>query len=100
MGVDYSAKFGIGVRVIIPESEEDRYSYMDNLISDTKYKWFQEGDEDYGGEPNWFYIIIDKPFADGFCELGNKAEELVNFLKSNNIEFEGQVDLVGGLYIW
>lgn len=108
MGVDYDANYGIGVRVFEKEFEEghewenDFLGYLDDILDEAvdKYSYFEVGSDSYGGDPNDFYVIIDEPFSDGFCGLEEKAKKLLEYLEKNEIEWDGEVDIVGGLNIW
>jgi hypothetical protein len=101
MGVDYRANFGIGVRVIVPDDVEDKEGYMEFVTKDSEYRWFQEGDENYGGEPDWYYICLREVFKNGRgYDITDDVLRLEDFCLSNNIETKGNVGLVGGLYVY
>lgn len=106
MGVDYSGNYGIGIQVYLSDFEEeddyyeDDLGYIESCLENTNYSYFEVGSGNYSGETDDIYIIIDNPFEDGYCTLGEKADKLIQFLQENNISFEGKVDVVGGLRIW
>ena len=73
MGVDYSANYGIGIKIKSIDFEDENLDKeiaelecMSELLYDKikneKYTYFEVGSEDYGGEENDFYIIIRNPF--------------------------------------
>lgn len=105
MGVDYSGNYGIGIKITLPELDEnhewfgDEIGRLDEILDDTDYYYFEVGAGSYTGESNDLYICIDEPFSDGYCGLEEKANKLLKFLQQNKIEFEGKVDIVGGLNI-
>jgi hypothetical protein len=61
MGVDYSGNYGIGIQVYTPD--------------------FEIGEGNYTGDNDDIYIVIDNPFEDGYCALGEKANKLIEFLQ-------------------
>ncbi len=105
MGVSYSANYGIGIQVKRKEfSEEDEYYgdfvwYVDDLLVDTEYDYFEVGDGNYTGKEDEIFICIEEPFEHGFCAAEKEAEKLITFLEKNEIEYIGKVGLVGGLRI-
>ena len=106
MGVDYSGNYGIGVKVIIPTIEdendewfEDELGYLDSLLQETDYYYFQVGESSYTGGEDDTYVCLDKPFEDGY-DITNKVNQLIEFLQSTNLEVVGKVDEVGGLRVW
>ena len=106
MGVDYSGNFGIGIQIFLPEFEEDHEwfedetGWLDEILKDKDYFYFEVGEGSYTGEQNEMYLCIDEPFEDGYCGLTYKAKLLIDFLEENNITYEGKVDVVGGLNVW
>lgn len=106
MGVDYSAHYGIGIKITLPEFDEDHkwfedeLGWLDEILESTGYFYFEVGDSMYTGKSNKFYICIDEPFSEGYCGLKEKADKLLEFLQENEIKFEGKVGIVGGLEIW
>lgn len=104
MGVDYTGNYGIGVKVYIGElqGEYEDYGdleYIEEILEDSVYFCFETGSDSYGGNPNEIYICIEEPFKDGF-DIEEKVSEFYKFLKLNNIDFEDEVDVVGGLHVW
>lgn len=104
MGVDYTANYGFGVKIIRNE-EEDFIEWLYEKLGDTKgIYFFETGREYYGGVENEIYVCInveneiDK--QNGYEFLNGVAEELMNILKEKAIEFEGVPNIVGGLKIW
>ena len=106
MGVDYSGNYGVGIQVYLPDFEEDEewwddsLGYLESILKDTSYSYFQVGDGNWTGVEDDIYVVIDNPFEDGYCALGEKVDKLIQFLQENKLEFEGSVDVVGGLRIW
>ena len=106
MGVDYSGHYGIGIKIILPEFDEDNewfgdeLSWLDEILENIGYFYFEIGDENITDEKNDLYLCINNPFEDGYCALEEKADKLMQFLLENKIEFEGKIDVVGGLEIW
>ena len=64
MGVDYTGNYGIGVKVIKKEFTEDSEyyedfnTYLDDVLENTNYYYFEVGEGSYTGEDNYFYICI------------------------------------------
>lgn len=104
MGVDYTGNYGIGVKVLKKQFEEeseyyeDFNTYLDDVLENTNYYYFEVGEGSYTGEDNDFYICISNPFQDGL-NIKDKVFAFYKFLQDNNIEFEGEFDEVGGLLI-
>lgn len=112
MGVDYTASYGIGYKVNVTITEKvkesefwckdyeelDVWSFLDNILENTEYSYFQTGSECYSGDPNEHFICIDNPFNNGL-DLTNKAKELTGFLKKHEIETLTPFDIIGGLEI-
>lgn len=99
MGVDYTANFGIGVRVIRKEVEDDDFgSWLDDKLDGWAYEYISVGCEMYSDEENDLYVILKDPFRHGY-NLGATVEEFLAFLRLNDIEYDGKVDVVGGLLI-
>jgi len=105
MGVDYTGNYGAGIQIILPEFEEghefyeDEFSWLDDLLEDTDYYYFEVGEEMYGGEKNEIYVCISEPFKKGFYDLDFKIDAFLAFLRENKIETVGEFDVVGGLLI-
>lgn len=106
MGVDYSANFGIGFKLVRKEFEEghefegDFHGYIDHKLEGTVYGYFSVGSEMYTDDENDFYVILDNPFENGIDGLRQKTNELIDFLDGNDIEYDGEIDVVGGLEIY
>ena len=100
MGVDYSAVFGIGVKITsFPDEVEDVYEFMDDTLDGTDFRWGESGEGAYSGEENDFYIFINQPFENGIDGLTAKAIDLIEFVKGKGLTTT-EVDVVGGLHIW
>lgn len=105
MGVDYTGNYGIGIKVLIPEltGEFEDYGdleYLEELLEDSEdYYCFEVGSENYTGDYNELYVCIEEPFKDGY-DITQKVNSLMNFIKENGLDFEGEVNEVGGLHIW
>lgn len=105
MGVDYTGNYGIGIKIFIPELDEnheyynDEIGYLESLLEDTSYSYFEVGEGSYTGNPNDYYIEIKNPFEDGY-DIQNKVNALMTFLDEKQIESEGRVDIIGGLNVW
>lgn len=121
MGVDYSANFGFGVKVIqtpVPrqwlidnEYEEDDADdlglfreYLDEVLQSTRLRYFEVGSSSYGGDGH--LVVYDPLFEDGLTK-GNydiniraTADYITSTLDSLLISYEGQPTLIGGLHIW
>lgn len=107
MGVDYSARFGLGFKVNFKEDivneeygeVEDEFEYLQWLAEGTDFRTFEIGEGSYTGEQNDMYVVLKDPFdkRDG---LYTKELELKTFLDKNGICYEGEFDVVGGLHIW
>ncbi len=109
MGVDYDATFGVGVIVNEPDFESEEmiekgYEYtcewLDCILTDTEFNYGESGYGAYTGNDNTFYIFISNPFAEGLDALQVKMDNLYKFLKENKIDYEGEINLVGGVHCW
>ncbi len=109
MGVDYKGNYGIGVEILFDFDESEDFEYMDEYLEhltelsktvglDTDY--FEVGEASYSGGENDFYLIIKNPFSDGVHGLSNKVITFIEFLKSNDVDYVGNVDCVGGLNVY
>jgi hypothetical protein len=101
MGVDISALFGIGAKVIgfKKEYNDEEISFeenLDNLLEESIYAYDKIGDENYSGDPDEYYIDILNPFKDGF-NITEKVKKLKLFCEEKGIEIE-EIGLYGGLY--
>ena len=47
-----------------------------------------------------FYLCIKNALTDGVEQLANKIKVFTDYLETNNITYEGGVDVVGGLNVW
>lgn len=105
MGVDYSANFGIGVKLVRRDFEEghewedDFLGYIDDKLKNSPYGYFEVGSEAYGDDINDFYCYIENPFEYGVEGLEEKCNGLIRFLNQNEIIFDGKIDIFGGLEI-
>ena len=106
MGVDYTANYGIGVKLVdvtFDESKgfEDMSEYLEDLpeASDIVVQYFSVGSESYGGDPDEYYLCIKDPMEDGVEELAKKIDIFKLYLKEFNVDYIGEIDLVGGLRI-
>lgn len=104
MGVDYSANYGIGVRVLEPENCEDFIEYVDDLscikVDGIEMEYFEIGDGSYTGEENDVILCIRDADVTDLADLENKINIFKEFLKSNKVETDGEISLRGGLNIW
>jgi len=105
MGVDYDANFGIGYRLKNKFFEDDENgeefdmeSYLDDVITDD-FRYFKTGSGSYTGEENEYYLVIKNPFETGL-DLTEKKKLLDDFLAKNDLEVDGDFDVVGGLHVW
>lgn len=105
MGVDYTGNYGIGVQVYLPDFEEDhewyddRLGYLEDVLENAPYSYFEVGEGNYTGEDDDIYICIDKPFENGY-DITEKVNSLLEFLENTELTVIGKVDEVGGLRIW
>lgn len=106
MGVDYTGNYGIGIQVFMPEFEEghEYYEYsedewLEDILFNTEYSYFEVGSGAYSGNRNQFYIEINNPFENGY-NIQDKVDKLMDFLKTNDIPYEGKVNVIGGLNVW
>jgi hypothetical protein len=115
MGIDYSANFGIGIK--ITESDVEEALGEENYVSEWDTMWqdylynLDEEDEDfknkykvinYGDsydDDNYSAIVIKEPFAHGF-DINSKVEGLKKKLEEIGFKDLSEVGVVGGLYIW
>ena len=101
MGVDYNVNFGIGFKVKSDIDENDELhmtDYLDELIDESKYSWFEVGEADYVGGKNEYYVVLDelKPIN----TLEKRVAELKQHLLSENLIIDSEeFDLVGGLHV-
>lgn len=107
MSVDYTGNYGIGVKVIKKEfDEESKYNedfigYLDDVLENTDYYYFEVGDSMYSGKENDIYVCINNfiEFPLIVSKFEEKVNKFVTFLNNNEIEFEGEINEVGGLLI-
>ena len=106
MGVDYSGNFGIGFQVLIPKLEEDHeyydddLGYLEHLLEDKEFNYFEVGEGSYTGNTNDIFVCLCVPFIDGKFNYV-KAAELKEFLTLHDlISKDDQIDSVGGLNVW
>ena len=101
MSVDYSAVFGIGVKIkkIIFEDDTNIEDYFEKLLNGTILEFNKYGKERYNGKDNTYCIFIKEPFEYGISGLKIKMDFLENFLIENNIQYYDDIDIVGGLLI-
>lgn len=114
MSVDYRGNYGVGVQVefndlfeVIAEKYEVDvddasdyiFDYLDELLEGTDYDYFEVGAGNYSGQPNEVYIAIKDVFKDGY-NIKEKVTNLVKFCEDNGLTIVGEVDVVGGLYIY
>ena len=100
MGVDYTAKFGIGYKISDKVFEDD--NCMDEYlgeICDDRFDYFETGSSNYGGEANEWYLCLKYPFNDTL-DLTYQKLMLDNFIQENNLEPISEFDIQGGLLIW
>jgi hypothetical protein len=103
MGVDYSANFGIGVQIDIEsmgfESNGEVYDFLETILENTEYKYFETDASGYTGNIGKFYIIINNPFSESY-DIIRKVRLFDLFLSKNNVKYFGyRIDIVGGLRI-
>ena len=109
MGVDYTANYGIGVKLESLDFEElnlEDIECMDEYLDELpepegiETEYFEVGEGSYTGEDNDYYLCIKSPMNEGVRELKKKIDLFGNYLRRNNIKYVGKVDLVGGLNVW
>lgn len=107
MGVDYSAKFGVGYKIkIATEVVEEEYNgdvagYLQDIIENfvNGVTYFDTGSEVYGGEENEWYLIVEEPFTDGL-DLTHIKACLDDVIDSTDLERDSEFGVVGGLLIY
>lgn len=98
MGVDYSAHYGIGIKIQTFEIE-DKFDFLDENLNE-KYTWFETGEGSYTGEENEFYVILKDDSNLLEINLSVEKVKLLNHLKEIGIETIGEFGIVGGLEIY
>lgn len=114
MGVDYSGNYGVGVQVEFDnlfeaiaerygvdtdDAEEYTLEYLEELLEETDYNYFEVGDGNYSGQPNEVYIEVNDVFKDGY-DITEKVTNLIKFCEDNGLTMVGEIDVVGGLEIY
>lgn len=79
MGAIYTGYAGLGFKIEKPDK-----------IKNEGYYIFTVGEESY--------ICLDEPFKDGW-NITDKVENLVKYLKQNNITYYGDFGIVGAVEI-
>jgi len=103
MGVDYTGNYGIGVKVIRKEFDEnseyyeDFTTYLDDVLENTNYYYFEVGESMYVGGENDIYVCISDLLND--LNIKDRVFAFYKFLQDNEIRFEGEVNEVGGLLV-
>lgn len=104
MGVDYDANFGVGVKLLLPEEfngsdDYEEYDFMEEIPKSDlfKFDYFQVGNEYTGYSEGW-YLCVKEAFTDGVFNQ-NVIDLFIKHLKDNKIDYEGNIDLVGGLMV-
>jgi hypothetical protein len=103
MGVDYRVNYGIGVKLVnIDFNEDDEIDNMDEYLESIEmdgFRFFESGESFYSGGVNDYFIVIKNPFENGCIGLNEKIKNLKIFLANSGIKWEGDVDVVGGLLV-
>lgn len=108
MGVDYSAEFGIGFKVV-PDQEIVEKSYqgdyeewLEDLLEGTEFLYFRAGDtysEDYT-----FFITISLPKGDkvNWKGIQKSYESLEKFLIEHEVTYKVNLNnpVIGDLHVW
>jgi hypothetical protein len=102
MGLDYSANYGLGVKVkaiqgLSLQQVNENYGFIDKILDGSKYEYFFTGW--YDDKEQDLFLTIRESFSDGNYNLKAKVKEFKKFLKTNKIEYEADVDIVGGLSV-
>lgn len=104
MGVDYSARFGIGVKVLDAhfneEEEESLFEHLYALLEKSEFNLIEVGEGAYTGDENEYFVVLKNPFENGIDGLRSKCESLFLFLNKNSVLFDEKIDVVGGLHVW
>lgn len=111
MGVDYTGHYGVGVQikfdnlkekisfeynVDIDEAEGYYLEYLDTLVNNTNYDYFEVGEGAYTGHENDYYLCIKDPFSDSY-DITDKVIELNYFCDKVGLIRVGNVDEIGGI---
>lgn len=98
--MDYSHISGIGVQVVIPNEWEDQpEGYLWSKVGETNGKYYDDtGGNHITAENLRHYILIANPLKDGF-NIKSKINTFQDWLKKNDIEYKGNVDIVGDFKI-
>ena len=114
MGVDYTGHYGVGVQikfdnlkekisfeynVDIDDVEGYYLEYLDTLVNNTNYNYFEVGEGAYTGHENDYYIYIQNPFEDGY-NIESKVKELESFCDKVGLIRVGNVDEIGGIEVY
>lgn len=117
MGVDYSAKFGLGIELKRDEiktalnrkwdqglteeelKKESVIEWFEGFIPPPNFYTFYVGDTYYGDDQEEFFICIKDSLANGIEGLKEKSNALIFYLNDLGFTTPGEVQLVGGLLI-
>lgn len=104
MGVDYTARFGIGYEISLPlnllgKDSEEKQEFFDEILKDSPFSYFSWGDDCYTGDETDQWAIVIKKEPDPKL-LPDMLLELRALLKKNSISFKEEKYLVGGVDIW
>lgn len=104
MAAKFSFAYGIGVRVLtfpsVTEFPCGMDEYLDWLLASTTYDYFVVGNAFVDEEK--YYVVLndaDIDFASGMADFNVACERLLAFLLENEVDFEGNVRLIGGLHV-
>lgn len=106
MGVDYDAKFGIGVKVKINEDklpdlsefDDDILMYLYSLLEETNFKLIRYGNA-YTSEYK-YCIVLKKPLVEVGLNLQQYKDEIEKLLSHQEVfEKTSDFDVVGGFYL-
>lgn len=105
MAAKFSFAYGIGVRVLtfpsVTEFPGGMDEYLDWLLAGTTYDYFVIGNAFLENTEKYYVVLNDADidFASGMADFSAACESLLAFLLENEVDFEGNVRLIGGLHV-
>ena len=105
MGIDYQHNYGIGYEVVasskLLEEEEDLEFGLEGYLEAYVGEGFTifSTNSGYGTEVEGIYIVMDKPFSKGLA-LTWTRKALEYEMTRLGVEPVGELDVVGGMYVY
>ncbi len=100
MGVDYSAYYGLGVKIKHKElNKNELIEFLEYKLQSDMFVYFEVGEECYTGEENDVYLVYKDDDVIKEQDFTVLSMQMDNFIRKNDLIRLTDFGIIGGLHI-